>query len=107
MAEPRLNGTHYCDGDQCTATMPNDGEAGGWTVWRSERRTMLLCPDCTVWSRDERDGELRGLVEQLRDRTAYLDWLVNEVCPNHNIECVDAGCPATPPGWRATLGGAS
>jgi hypothetical protein len=43
-------------------------------------------------------AENERLREQLRDRSAYLDWLVNEVCPYHNLECVDVGCPATPPG---------
>lgn len=48
-----MSEAHYCHGDECTATMPADGEVVGWTVWRSEHRTSLLCPACTQWSRAE------------------------------------------------------
>ena len=59
--------------------------------------TVERCSIAALLDQNER------LHEQLRDRSAYLDWLVNEVCPYHNLECIEVGCPATPPGWQPSL----
>lgn len=47
--------TTYCDGDECTASLPFDsGEAVGWTVWETGVGCAILCPDCTTFYRSQR-----------------------------------------------------
>lgn len=62
-----------CQGDECTAQLPDDGEAVGWTVWTAEaERVVVLCPECTTWWRAEADSQPRRGVSMIPDLLAQV-----------------------------------
>ena len=54
LREVRVGDLPYCHMSECLAVLPDEGEVVGWTIWRNEaERTLLLCPGCTEWSREQ------------------------------------------------------